>query len=69
MGESTISELDIYRSARQVILQYGEDAWLHAATRADALLEEGDVEGQKTWIRILKAVNKLQARMEQPQRS
>lgn len=69
MGKATVSELDIYRSARQVIVQYGEQAWLRAATRADALLEEGDVEGQKTWIRILKAVQDLQARTVQPRRS
>ncbi len=39
-----VPELDIYRSAKLVIDQHGEDAAKHAAKRADALLEAGDME-------------------------
>ena len=42
--------LDRYRTASTLIQQYGrEEAVLMAANRADALLELGDVEGQRVW--------------------
>ena len=34
----------------------------HAAMRADALLEAGDMEGKAVWLRILSAVQELQQR-------
>ncbi len=34
-----VDDLDIYRSANELIEQHGEDAPLHAAMRADELLE------------------------------
>ncbi len=39
------TDLDIYRSAKLLIDQHGEDAARHAAMRAGALLEGGDMEG------------------------
>ena len=51
--------IDIYRSANELIEQHGEDAPLHAAMRADELLENGDMEGKAVWIRIVKAVEEL----------
>ncbi len=53
-------DLDIYRSANLLIKQHGEDAPIHAAMRADATLEAGDVDGYKVWKRILRAVKELQ---------
>jgi hypothetical protein len=41
------------------VTQYGADAWLIAARRADALLELGDMDGG-VWRRVLKAVEELQ---------
>ena len=55
-----LSDLDIYRSANELIREYGEDAALEAAQRADAMLEKGDVEGAAAWKRVLKAVEELQ---------
>ncbi len=55
-------DLDIYRSAKLLIDQHGEDAARHAAMRADALLEGGDMEGKTVWLRILSAVKELQQR-------
>jgi hypothetical protein len=55
-----ISDLDIWRSANELIKQFGGTADIEAAARADALLEKGDLEGQQVWMRILKAVDKLQ---------
>ena len=40
--------------------QHGEDAAFHAAKRADALLADGDVEGQIVWKRIVAAIHELQ---------
>ncbi len=62
-GNSTpmTSNLDIYRSANELIEQHGEDAPLHAAMRADELMETGDMDGRAVWLRIVKAVEELLA--------
>ncbi len=54
------SDLDIYRSAQALIKQHGADAPVHAAMRADELLEAGDLDGYAVWKRILRAVRELQ---------
>ena len=60
------SDLDIYRAAKELIKQHGEDAPIHAAMRADELLKAGDLDGQATWKQILKTIEKLQSR-ERPE--
>ena len=52
-------DLDIYRSAQVLIKQHGPDAPVHAAMRADAMLEKGDLGGSAVWKRILRAVEEL----------
>ncbi len=54
-----IPDLDIYRSANVIIKQYGQDAPIDAAMRADAMLEVGDLDGYAVWKRILRAVGEL----------
>jgi hypothetical protein len=49
-----ISDTNIYRAANVVIEQYGEDAQIHAAMRADAMREAGDPDGSAMWKRILR---------------
>jgi len=51
--------LDIYRAANELIKQHGADAPIHAAMRADELLEAGDMDGQAVWKRVLAAVDEL----------
>jgi hypothetical protein len=52
--------LDIYRAASILVREYGADqAPLMAAKRADALLELGDVNGQRVWKAVLLAVQEL----------
>ncbi len=63
-----IPDLDIYRAASVIIEQYGEDASIEAAMRADAMLEKGDVDGYAVWKRILRAVEELLSR-ERPVRT
>ena len=59
-GGTLIPDLDIYRTANVLVKQYGQDAPIHAAMRADELLETGDLEGCAVWKRILLAVEELQ---------
>ncbi len=42
--------------------QHGEAAPIHAAMRADAMLEAGDLAGLAMWKRILKAIEELQTK-------
>ena len=53
------TNLDIYRSAKLLVDQYGESASLHAAKRADKMLDKGDLDGQTTWLRIYAAVTEM----------
>ncbi len=39
------SDLDIYRAANLLVKQHGQDAPIHAAMRADAMLDNGDLDG------------------------
>ncbi len=55
-----IPDLDIYRSANVLVKRHGQDAPIHAAMRADELLEAGDLDGCAVWKRILRAVEELQ---------
>ncbi len=57
---SMIPDLDIFRSANILVKQHGEDAPIHAAIRADAMLEKGDLDGLAVWKRVLQAVEELQ---------
>ncbi len=53
------SDIDIYRSAHELIKQYGDAADTEATMRADERLAAGDMEGEAVWLRILKAINEL----------
>ncbi len=55
-----IPDLDIWRSANLLVKRHGEDAPIHAAMRADAKREAGDLDGLAVWERILRAVEELQ---------
>ncbi len=41
-------DLDLYHAASVIIKQYGEDAPIHAAMRADATLKAGDPDPGRT---------------------
>ncbi len=57
---SVTSDLDIYRTANTLIKQHGDlGAEMHAAQRADDLLEAGDMDGRRVWHRVLEAVLEL----------
>ncbi len=54
-----IPDLDIWHSANLLVQQYRDDAPIHAAMQADAMLEKGDLGGLAVWKRVLKAVEEL----------
>ena len=53
------SEIDIYRSAKLLIDQHGEDAPIFAAMQADKCLEGGDLDGKAVWTRVIRAIKEL----------
>jgi len=55
-----IDDPDIFRAAKLLIDQHGDDAPIRAAQRADVLLEEGDLDGALVWRRILDAIDEMQ---------
>jgi hypothetical protein len=55
-----ISNKEIWAYAATLLRRFGEGASAHAGQRADALLAIGDVEGHRTWIRILERINQLE---------
>ena len=64
-GQAMTSNLDIYRAANELIEQHGADAPIHAAMRADELMEAGDMDGKAVWLRIVKAIDVLTRRDRQ----
>lgn len=42
--------------------QHGDDANIHAAMKADAYLEQGDMDGRAVWIQIIAAIKELEAK-------
>ena len=53
------SEIDIYRSAKLLIDQHGEDAPIFAAQQADACLERGDLDAKAVWMGVIRAIKEL----------
>lgn len=52
-------EIDIWRTAKLFVDRHGNEAPVHAAMRADELLAEGDIDGQRIWLRVLRAIEDL----------
>jgi hypothetical protein len=55
------TDRDIWTTAKLVIREHGDQAWLNASQRSDKLLATGDVEGARTWRRVLAAIEQLQS--------
>ena len=54
-----VTERDIWATAKMLVDQHGADAPIHAAFRADELLDRRDLDGQAVWMRILAATREL----------
>ena len=55
-------DFDIYRAAKLLVDQHGEDAPTRVAERADKLLEGGDTEDAAISRAIMDAIEELQRR-------
>ncbi len=53
------TESEVFRRALTLVNEHGEDAPIHAATRAQTLLDQGDRVGHALWKRIGKLSNVL----------
>lgn len=55
----TVSELDRWRAAQQLINQHGADAELNAALRADEAIAAGSPEGESLWRDVMNKIQQL----------
>lgn len=55
-----MNDREAYITASTLLKKHGELAWLHATTKAETLLEQGDIKGQRVWLKIIKAIDDLQ---------
>ena len=53
-------DIDIWRCAALMINNYGDEAATEAAACADEHFAKGELEGQRVWMRIAKAIDELQ---------
>lgn len=64
--EVAVDDIDLWRVAGKLLKLYDENARFIAARRADALLDNGHVEGLHTWKRIAEMLGSLQRRDRDP---
>ncbi len=55
-----LSDLDLWRAANVMIKRYGDGAATEAAMRADEFLDQGIIDGERLWMRIMQAIEELQ---------
>ena len=55
-----MEEIDVWRTAAEMRRQFGADAAIISGTRADALLDQGDIDGFNVWKRVVAAINELE---------
>ncbi len=53
------SDLDIYRSAKLLVDQHGDDAPIFAAMQADKCLAAGDLDGKAVWMPVIAVIAEL----------
>ena len=61
-----MDDIDIFRSAVAFIEQHCDEAPIHAAMKADAMLERGDMDGRAVWLRIVDAIRDMQRETPRP---
>ena len=55
-----ISDLDLWRPANVLTKRYGDGAATEAAMHADEFLDRGNLNDERVWTRIMKAIEELQ---------
>lgn len=53
------TEIDILRTTKRLLDEYGEGASFVAARQADALLASGDIAGRRAWMAIHRALEEM----------
>lgn len=56
VDERVISEREIWTTAGLLLQEYGDMASFEASKKADSLLDEGDMAGQRVWLRVVRAI-------------
>lgn len=54
------SEREFWTAANLLIEQHGEGAQIYAASQVDYLVDAGDLEGKRDWMRVLRRIRELQ---------
>jgi hypothetical protein len=54
-----MEDIDVWRSADQLMKMHGADAAFVASNLADARLADGNGEGFQVWLRVVRAINEL----------
>jgi hypothetical protein len=57
---------EAYRTAAELLAKHARDAEFVAAMRADAALEEGDLDTQAFWLAVLRAIDDTQRAEQLP---
>jgi hypothetical protein len=55
-----LPDREIYLAAQAMIRRHGADAAIQAAMRADELMQRGDLDEQRVWLQIVRAIEELQ---------
>ena len=55
------SDIEIYQCAKLLIDNYGDDASIHAAMKADEMLAQGSLDGKAVWLGVIMAIEELQS--------
>lgn len=64
----SISEREIWACANEVVRRYGKDASIHTAQRADEFVEKSALGRHRTWLRILRAIERLENKVPPSER-
>ena len=59
MRAAVTEEIDLYRAAKVVIDQHGDEAAIYAAMRADEFIEKGDIIAASMWKLIVAKIEEL----------
>ena len=56
-----IDDREIWACANLLVRQHGDNAWFVVARRADELLAQGEMDGHRTFLRILARIEALES--------
>ncbi len=61
-----MDDIDIFRAAKLLIKEHGDEVATHVDMEFDNMLERRDVEGAAVWLRIAKAIHDMQRDTPRP---